>query len=103
LTIILSYKIETNMSKLVFPNPDGSEQKNLTRNPASDGADHCLPWSPDGKKLAFTSTRDGSGEICIMNADGSGQKNLTNDDSAYDGSPFWSPFLLPERETQQAG
>ena len=34
-------------------------------------------WSPDGKKIVFTSNRDGNSEIYVMNADGSGQTNLT--------------------------
>ena len=34
-------------------------------------------WSPDGRKLAFVSRRDGNTEIYVMNADGSGQENLT--------------------------
>jgi len=63
---------------------DGSEQKNLTNNPAYN--DHPF-WSPDGKKIAFISLRDGSAaqmtpdqrrEIYVMNADGSEQRNLTN-------------------------
>jgi TolB protein len=70
-------------------NADGSQQKNLTNNPAYD--DHPS-WSPDGTKIAFTASRDGNGnlDICVMNADGSEQKNLTND-PAYDDHPFWSP------------
>jgi TolB protein len=70
-------------------NADGSEQKNLTSNPAED----VFPfWSPDGKKIAFQSDRDGNGEIYIMNAGGSEQKNLTNN-PADDYQPSWSPFL----------
>ena len=68
-------------------NSDGSEQKNLTNNPAGD---YSSSWSPDGKKIAFTSGRDGNGEIYVMNADGSEHKRLTNN-RAFDMFPSWSP------------
>ena len=47
-------------------------------------------WSPDGRKLAFVSERDGNGEIYVMNADGSAQENLTRQ-PAGDSHPSWSP------------
>ena len=45
-------------------------------------------WSPDGKKIAFTSS--GDGEIFVMNADGSGVMRLTYFD-ADALSLTWSP------------
>ena len=70
-------------------NADGSEQTNLTNNPAMD----TFPsWSPGGKKIAFQSFRDGNWDIYVMNADGSEQTNLTNN-PASDGEPSWSLFL----------
>ncbi len=47
-------------------------------------------WSPDGRKLAFVSERDGNSEIYVMNADGSAQENLT-EQPASDSHPSWSP------------
>ena len=47
-------------------------------------------WSPDGRKLAFVSERDGNAEIYVMNADGSAQENLT-EQPASDSHPSWSP------------
>jgi TolB protein len=46
-------------------------------------------WSPDGRKLAFVSRRDGNSEIYVMNADGSDQENLTRQ-QASDSNPTWS-------------
>jgi oligopeptide transport system substrate-binding protein len=45
-------------------------------------------WSPDCSKIAFTSSRDGNGEIYTMNADGTSPVRITNN-SFYDGQPNW--------------
>ena len=55
-------------------NVDGSGQRRLTYN---DAVDQAPSWSPDGKRIAFTSRREGGFEIFVMNADGTGQKRLT--------------------------
>jgi Tol biopolymer transport system component len=47
-------------------------------------------WSPDGARLAFTSTRTGDGEIWLMDIDGENTTRLTFH-PAYDGGPAWSP------------
>jgi dipeptidyl aminopeptidase/acylaminoacyl peptidase len=52
---------------------DGSDQTNLTNNPARDDQP---AWSPGGTKIAFVSDRTGNREIHIMNADDTGQTNL---------------------------
>ena len=67
---------------------DGSRLRNLTPKPVGDYADPA--WSPDGRKLAFVSKRDGNSEVYVMNANGSGQRNLTGN-PAFDADPAWSP------------
>lgn len=47
-------------------------------------------WSPNGKRIAFTSTRDGNQELYVANADGSDMQRLTSD-PAIDAHPAWSP------------
>ena len=42
---------------------DGGNQHNLTRNP---GQDNYATWSPDGKKIAFISNRDGGYDVYVM-------------------------------------
>ncbi len=50
-----------------------------------------LPLPQAGSsKIAFTSNRDGSAQIYLMNTDGSGQTRLTYD-SSNDDYPRWSP------------
>jgi Tol biopolymer transport system component len=46
-----------------------SDGKNLSK-VTSDFYEHSSPsWSPDGKKIAFVSDRDGNYEIYVMNAE----------------------------------
>ena len=66
---------------------DGGSVRNLTNNPADDGAP---VWSPDGKLIAFTSDRDGHQQIYVMNADGSAVRRISQSTVA-DFSPTWSP------------
>jgi Tol biopolymer transport system component len=47
-------------------------------------------WSHDGKKIAFTSDRDGDPEIYVMNADGSNIVQLTNL-KGFAGVPVYAP------------
>ncbi|MCR4408427.1 MAG: DPP IV N-terminal domain-containing protein [Anaerolineae bacterium] len=67
---------------------DGSGLVNLTNHPAWDGTP---AWSPDGKRIAFTSDReDDKPQIYVMNADGSDVVRLTVSDG-LDMMPAWSP------------
>ena len=56
-------------------NADGRNPRNLTRSPlatTSTAAGSC--WSPDGRRIAFATTRDtrdqDNPELYVMNADG---------------------------------
>src|SRR5215204_3542268 len=55
-----------------------------------DWKDGSPAWSPDGRRIAFYSERDGNAEIYVMNADGTGVTRLTNT-RADEGYPAWSP------------
>jgi Tol biopolymer transport system component len=67
-------------------NPDGSGPRPLTR---SQGYNAESTISPDGKKIVFTSTRNGDLDIYVMDSDGGNVKQLTHE-LGYDGGPFWS-------------
>jgi len=47
-------------------------------------------WSPDGKQIVFTSTRDGNQEVYVVPAAGGDWSRLTSD-PALDAHPAWSP------------
>jgi TolB protein len=66
--------------------PDGSDLKQLTSTP---GYDAETTITLDGKKLVFTSMRDGDLDIYSMDANGKNVRRLTNE-LGYDGGPFWS-------------
>ena len=72
---------------------DGSNVIQLTDHPDTD----TNPvWSPDGKRIAFSSQRDdpmrihGNQEVYVMDANGGNDIRLTNQ-PRVDGTPNWSP------------
>ena len=65
---------------------DGSDVKQLTNSP---GYDAEATMSVDGKRIVFTSMRDGDLDIYTMDAGGRNVKRLTNE-LGYDGGPFFS-------------
>jgi len=48
-------------------------------------------FSPDGKRIAFTSDRGGGDNIWIMNRDGSDKRQLTTESFRLLNQPSWSP------------
>ena len=68
-TIVFSYKGD------IYSVPSqGGEARQLTTNAAFDS----YPiWSPDGKKIAFASNREGSMDVYVINANGGAPTRLT--------------------------
>ena len=62
--------------------------RQLTDGPGDD----MLPaWSPDGRSIAFVSTRDGNPEIYVMDKDGGNQRRLT-----FNPTGDWRPAWMPD-------
>jgi len=66
---------------------DGKNIKPLTKTP---GYDAEATVSPNGKKIVFTSERDGDLDLYSMDANGENVKRLTTE-LGYDGGAFYSP------------
>ena len=77
-------------TSLYIINVDGS---NLTPLPTAPGGDFEPAWSPDGKRIAFTSLRDGYMQIYSINIADQSVTRLTNTSSDINTrQPAWSPF-----------
>jgi len=78
-----------NNSSLYLINADGTGLKTLTTAP---GSAYDPAWGPDGKRIAFTSLRDGRKEIYTLNVDSGAVTRLTNSTGDIENSqPAWSP------------
>ena len=69
------------------PGNAGALPRRLTNTP---GYDAEATVSPDGKRIIWTSVRDGDLDLYSMNVDGSDVRRLTNA-VGYDGGAFYSP------------
>ncbi len=100
-------RTEAGTTDIFLVRADATGLRNLTADPAWD----VLPsWSPDGRQLAFMSTRgftlgDGGpfpGHLYLVNADGSGLRQLTREPLTSSlGPQDWTPdgrHLLLSRE-----
>lgn len=65
---------------------DGTRYRNLTRTP--DANEWGPVWSPDGRRIAYTSDEGGVPRVYVMDADGSNPRLLSDGWGEY---PAWSP------------
>jgi Tol biopolymer transport system component len=84
-------------SAIYVMNADGSVRRKLARGVrVISSGQRVTPgggspaWSPDRRRIAFVSDRDGNFEVYVVSADGSGQRNLTRK-PGFDSDPVWSP------------
>ncbi len=70
---------------------EGPDRPGPTRLVPSIFDEHTPDYSPDGTRLAFTSTRSGVEEIWVSNADGSNPAQLTSMGGPLCANPRWAP------------
>jgi Tol biopolymer transport system component len=69
-------------------NPDGSNNVPLV---TSTSDDSYPVFSPGGRKIVFTSDRDGDKDLYVKNADGSGNAQQITHNRSRDMEPDWQP------------
>jgi dipeptidyl aminopeptidase/acylaminoacyl peptidase len=74
-------------SSLWLVSASGGEPKRLTTTP---GTNNHPRWSPDGKTIAFVSSRGGSSQVWLLPIDGGEPRQLTKLPIDVSG-PIWSP------------
>ncbi len=79
-------------TRLMISRSDGSNPQPITDGSSIAWNNH---WSPDSKRIAFTSRSDSKSELAIflMNADGTGRRQLSHFTSGSGNAqwPVWSP------------
>jgi len=84
---LVSTLVHANGTSIILISPDGKEPKYLTFGEMHDRSPSC---SPDGKRIAFHSDRDGGGDIYVMDGDGGNVQRLTHGQGHNFGAA-WSP------------
>jgi TolB protein len=70
----LATLVRTGDTEIFLVDPDTGDAINLTRSPKSEERYPC--WSPDGKRIAFISDRNGGANLFVMDADGNNVKQI---------------------------
>jgi outer membrane protein assembly factor BamD (BamD/ComL family) len=55
------------------------------------GLNYDPVWAPDGSRIAYVSTHQGSDDVWVINPDGTNAWNYTRNDWEWDKHPSWSP------------
>ena len=81
--------IENQFGQVWVINSDGTGSKQLTEDCSHRNSDDPS-WSPDGKKILFSTGRSGRNELWVMDADGENERKVSDiDASPFPGRASW--------------
>lgn len=84
--------IETQYGQVWVINSDGTGSKQLTEDCSHRNSDDPS-WSPDGRKILFSTGRSGRPELWVMDADGSNEQRVSDIDvDPFPGRATWQPL-----------
>jgi Tol biopolymer transport system component len=81
----------TNLWRMAMPGAAPGQGKLPTKLIYSTRLEQDAQYSPDGKRIAFASSRSGSFEIWVCDQEGLNPKPLTSFNGPWTGAPRWSP------------
>lgn len=86
--VFSQYRCDTNIKRVLWDAPSGVSV------PANSSyADDHPAVSPDGKQVAFVSSRSGAPQVWISDLTGGGSQQLTRFDGCFVAFPRWSPSM----------
>ena len=78
-------------NEIYFANSNGTNIKQYTKDTGSNPPNDYQPSiSPNGTKIAWTTSRGGNLNIAVMDSTGANQKLLTNNNTGEDSYPAWT-------------
>ena len=90
-TIAIAASTDAYNGDVFLMRADGSAMRRLTRSQGTHdrhGEESTPDFSPDGKRIVFTSNRDGNLEVYSIGVDGRGERRLTRTPRDEDGPRF---------------